>query len=88
MRVMVYRKPVDVAVVEVPDPRIKHPNDVIVRITSTDIGGSCLTAKGPCPGGQAESLRVPPLDRAPSAYETFDQRIEGYTKVIPKLEFP
>jgi glutathione-independent formaldehyde dehydrogenase len=23
-----------------------------------------------------------PLDQAPSAYEKFDQRIEGYTKVV------
>jgi glutathione-independent formaldehyde dehydrogenase len=38
----VYRKPFDVAVEEVPDPRIEHPNDVIVRITSTCICGADL----------------------------------------------
>jgi len=42
MRAVVYRKPFDVAVEEVPDPRIEHPNDVIVRITSTGISGSDL----------------------------------------------
>jgi glutathione-independent formaldehyde dehydrogenase len=42
MRAVVYRKPFDVAVEEVPDPRIEHPNDVIVRITSTCICGSDL----------------------------------------------
>jgi glutathione-independent formaldehyde dehydrogenase len=42
MRAVVYRKPFDVAVEEVPDPRIEHPNDVIVRITSTGICGSDL----------------------------------------------
>jgi glutathione-independent formaldehyde dehydrogenase len=42
MRAVVYRKPFDVAVEEVPDPRIEHPNDVVVRITSTGISGSDL----------------------------------------------
>jgi glutathione-independent formaldehyde dehydrogenase len=42
MRAVVYRKPFDVGVEEVPDPSIEHPNDVIVRITSTCICGSDL----------------------------------------------
>jgi glutathione-independent formaldehyde dehydrogenase len=42
MRAVVYRKPFDIAVEEVPDPRIEHPNDVIVRITSAGISGSDL----------------------------------------------
>jgi glutathione-independent formaldehyde dehydrogenase len=42
MRAVVYRKPFDIAVEEVPDPRIEHPNDVIVRITSACICGSDL----------------------------------------------
>ena len=42
MRAVVYRKPFEVAVEEVPDPGIEHPNDAIVRITSTCICGSDL----------------------------------------------
>jgi glutathione-independent formaldehyde dehydrogenase len=42
MRAVVYRKPFEVAVEEVPDPRIEQPNDVIVRITSTCVCGSDL----------------------------------------------
>jgi glutathione-independent formaldehyde dehydrogenase len=42
MRAVVYRKPFEVAVEEVPDPRIEQPNDVIVRITSSCICGSDL----------------------------------------------
>ena len=42
MRAVVYLKPFDVAVEEVPDPRIEHPNDAIVRITSSCICGSDL----------------------------------------------
>jgi glutathione-independent formaldehyde dehydrogenase len=42
MRAVVYRKPFSVVVEEVPDPCIEHPNDVIVRITSTCICGSDL----------------------------------------------
>lgn len=42
MRAVVYQRPFEVAVAEVPDPRIEHPNDVIVRVTSTAICGSDL----------------------------------------------
>ncbi|HXP57822.1 MAG TPA: alcohol dehydrogenase catalytic domain-containing protein, partial [Streptosporangiaceae bacterium] len=42
MRAVVYQKPFDVAVQEVPDPRIEHPADAIVRITSSCICGSDL----------------------------------------------
>ncbi len=42
MRAVVYRRPFEVAVEEVPDPRIEQPNDVIVRITSTCICGTDL----------------------------------------------
>ncbi|WP_448608738.1 glutathione-independent formaldehyde dehydrogenase [Geodermatophilus sp. URMC 60] len=42
MRAVVYRRPFEVSVEEVPDPRIEQPNDVIVRITSTCICGADL----------------------------------------------
>jgi glutathione-independent formaldehyde dehydrogenase len=42
MRAVVYQKPFEVKVEEVPDPRIEQPNDVIVRITSSCICGSDL----------------------------------------------
>ncbi|MGR6964447.1 glutathione-independent formaldehyde dehydrogenase [Geodermatophilus sp. URMC 61] len=42
MRAVVYRRPFEVAVEEVPDPRIEQPNDVIVRISSTCICGADL----------------------------------------------
>ena len=42
MKALVYNGPRDVAVKDVPDPKIKHPNDVIVRITTTNICGSDL----------------------------------------------
>lgn len=42
MRAVVYQGPFDVAVQEVPDPSIQHPNDVIVQVTSTCICGSDL----------------------------------------------
>src|SRR5579875_356007 len=42
MRAVVYRKPFEVAVQEVPDPRREHPADAIVRITSSCICGSDL----------------------------------------------
>jgi glutathione-independent formaldehyde dehydrogenase len=42
MRAVVYKQPFEVAVEEVPDPRIEHPNDVIVRVDTTAICGSDL----------------------------------------------
>lgn len=42
MKAIVYKEPFKVAVEEVANPRIQHPNDVIVRITSTAICGSDL----------------------------------------------
>ncbi|MCI0440139.1 MAG: glutathione-independent formaldehyde dehydrogenase [Chloroflexi bacterium] len=42
MRAVVYKGPFSVAVENAPDPKIQHPNDVIVRITSSCICGSDL----------------------------------------------
>lgn len=42
MKAVVYKGPFEVAVEEVDNPTIQHPNDVIVRVTSTAICGSDL----------------------------------------------
>jgi len=42
VKAVVYKEPFKVAVEEVPDPQLQHPNDVIVRITSSAICGSDL----------------------------------------------
>lgn len=42
MKAIVYNGPRDISVKEMPDPKIKHPNDVIVRITTSNICGSDL----------------------------------------------
>ena len=42
MRAVVYKEPFSVAVENVPDPKIQHPNDAIVKITSSCICGSDL----------------------------------------------
>ncbi|MCX9192888.1 aldehyde dehydrogenase [Carbonactinospora thermoautotrophica] len=42
MKAVVYKGPFEVAVEEVENPRIEHPNDVIVRITTSAICGSDL----------------------------------------------
>ncbi len=42
MKAVVYKGPFKVDVENVPDPKIEHPSDVIVRITSTAICGSDL----------------------------------------------
>ncbi|GAW01839.1 glutathione-independent formaldehyde dehydrogenase [Lentinula edodes] len=70
MRAVVYEKPFTVSVLEVPKPTILHPDDVIVKVTTTCICGrsttinsfAALMAMGPYPGGQAEYVRVPFAD--------------------------
>ncbi len=42
MKAVVYKKPFEVAVETVPDPQVGHPNDAIVKITSSCICGSDL----------------------------------------------
>jgi glutathione-independent formaldehyde dehydrogenase len=42
VKAVVYKGPFEVAVEQVEDPRIEHPNDVIVRITTAAICGSDL----------------------------------------------
>ncbi|WP_405802664.1 glutathione-independent formaldehyde dehydrogenase [Streptomyces halstedii] len=42
MKAVVYNGPRDVSVIEVPDARIEHPDDIVVRVTSTNICGSDL----------------------------------------------
>jgi glutathione-independent formaldehyde dehydrogenase len=42
MKAVVYEKPMDVQVQDVPRPKIEHPQDVILRITSSAICGSDL----------------------------------------------
>jgi glutathione-independent formaldehyde dehydrogenase len=42
MRAVVYKSPFTVAVENVPEPKIQHPSDVIVRVTTSAICGSDL----------------------------------------------
>jgi glutathione-independent formaldehyde dehydrogenase len=42
VKAVVYEKPFSVAIRDVDDPQIQHPNDVLVRVTSTAICGSDL----------------------------------------------
>ena len=42
MKAVSYRGPGDLRVVEKPDPRIEHPNDVILRVTAAAVCGSDL----------------------------------------------
>lgn len=42
MRALTYHGPADVRIEDKPDPRIEHPNDVILRVTRTAICGSDL----------------------------------------------
>ena len=42
MKAAVFHKPGNVQIDEVPDPRIEHPEDILLQVTSTAICGSDL----------------------------------------------
>ena len=42
MKAVVYKKPFEVAIENVADPKIQHPNDVIVKITSSSNYSFCI----------------------------------------------
>ena len=42
MKAVVYQAPFSIAAENVPDPELQHPNDGIVKITSSGICGSDL----------------------------------------------
>ena len=42
MKAVVYRGPNQVAVEDIPDPKIERPTDAIIKITTTNIFGSDL----------------------------------------------
>ena len=42
MKAVVFHRPGKVQVDDVPDPEIEHPEDIILRVTSTAICGSDL----------------------------------------------
>ena len=42
MRALVYNGPRDVSVQQVPDAKVEHPTDAVIRVTATNICGSDL----------------------------------------------
>ena len=42
MKALVYNGPKDVSVNEVPDAKVERPNDVVIKLTTTNICGSDL----------------------------------------------
>ncbi len=67
MKAVVFNGPWDVSVEQVSDPRIEEPNDAINKITTANICGSDLH---------------PYEGEAPHAYKNFDDRRDGWTKVL------
>lgn len=55
-----------------PKPKLKSPTDAILRVTTSGICGK---------PGRIVSHHIS-IEDAPNAYEKFDQRIDGYTKVL------
>ena len=56
MKAVVYQAPFGIAAENVPDPELQHPNDGIVRITSSCICGGLAHVRGA--DGNAAQQRV------------------------------
>ena len=75
MKAVVWRGDRTLEIETVEDARLEAPTDVLLRLTSTAICGTDLHI----------SHRLP-LSQAPEAFQKFDQRIDGYIKVILDLQ--
>ncbi|GAA4852380.1 hypothetical protein GCM10023201_51730 [Actinomycetospora corticicola] len=86
MKALVYDGPRSVSVRDVPDAGIERPTDVLVRITTTNICGSDLHMYEGRTGLEAGFIVSHELSlaEAPDAYRSFDDRLEGWTKVLLK----
>ena len=89
MKAVVYQGPFSVSVEDVPDPELKHPNDVIVKITSSCICGSDLhmyegrTAAEPGIIFGHENMGV--IEEVGSAVKSLSDRRQGRNAVQRRL---
>lgn len=70
MQAVVFHAPGDFRLEEVADPKIQDPTDAVIRITASAICGTDL-----------HFVQEQPLADVVDAYEHFDQREAGGTKV-------
>ena len=86
MKALTWQGTRKVTVEEVPDPRLQHPTDTIVQITSSAIGSALFgytKLYGKIPGGQADLVtHHAPLSDAPESYDTFQKKTDGCIKVV------
>jgi threonine dehydrogenase-like Zn-dependent dehydrogenase len=73
MKALVYHGPRTVSVDSVPDAKIKKPTEAIIRLTIINLCGSDL---------HMYEGRTDVANQAPEAYKHFDQRDDGWTKVV------
>lgn len=67
MKAVTWQGKRDIRAETVPDPQLKEPTDVIVKVTSTGLCGSDLHL---------------PLAQPPQAYEMFQKNQDGAVKVV------
>jgi threonine dehydrogenase-like Zn-dependent dehydrogenase len=91
MRALTWQENEHVEVIDVPDPAIQEPNDIVIRVTSTAICGSdlCIDDLLPIVSDGSDPLGVLqfathhlPLEDAPRGYEMFRDKADGCIKVV------
>ena len=81
MKAVVYQAPFSIAAENVPDPELQHPNDGIVKITSSCIGGADLhmyegrTATQP--SNASRPRRCQPRARGPASPSVYPRACGG-----------
>ena len=90
MRAVVYEGAEKVAIEEVEDAHIEEPTDVLMRVTSSALCGSDLHMyegrAGADPGLVLGHEPLGMVEEVEEAYRKFDQRKDGYVKVILKAD--
>ena len=90
MRAVVYEGAEKVAIKEVEDAHIEEPTDVLMRVTSSALCGSDLHMydgrAGADPGLVLGHEPLGMVEEVEEAYKKFDERKDGYIKVVLKAD--
>ena len=91
MKAVVYQAPFSIAAENVPDPELQHPNDGIVKITSSCIGGADLhmyegrTATLPSNASRPRSEPAKLIDANRQIWLTGDSAHRGQLELAAQL---
>ena len=97
MKAVVYQAPFSIAAKNVPDPELQHPNDGIVKITSSKMAFTLTWPRAvapvrrgglPAPSSRRESGRMAPVVSTDCRLSSSTGRYVGYVHCAPSASRP